>query len=114
MRLNRMAIALSMCFLAAGCAKERVATAIRPDIMNPERFVCDPAEQRPIIPPEYQIDWSQVRTVENAKAEHDAYVRSIRTREGIVAGYIVTIEGLNFTCFNNMLWQRDFYSALPR
>lgn len=113
MRLRKMAIVLSMCFLAAGCAKERIASPIRPDLSNPDRFICEPAGARPIIPPEYQIDWSRVTTIAQAKGEHEAYVRSIRSRENIVAGYIVTIEGLNFTCFNNMQWQRDFYAGLP-
>ncbi len=48
-----------------------------------------------------------------ARSEHDAYVRSIRTREGIVAGYVVDLEGKHFVCFNNAAWQRDFWSKLP-
>lgn len=68
---------------------------------------------RPAIPAEYEIDWSAITTVEQARSEHDAYVRSVRTREGIVAGYIVTIEGRLFTCSNNAQFWRDYWRGLP-
>ncbi len=54
-----------------------------------------------------------MRSSLRARSEHDAYVRSIRTREGIVAGYVVDLEGKHFVCFNNVAWQRDFWSKLP-
>lgn len=81
---------------------------------HPERFICKAAEPagRPDIPPEHRIDWSTVHTVEQALGQHNAYVASVRTREGIVASYVVAIEGKLFTCSNNMQWQRDFYSQL--
>lgn len=114
MRPFRTAAALLTCSLAlSACETTRIAEPLRPDKTNPDRFVCELAGTRPTIPPEYVIDWSKVQTVEQAKGEHEAYVKAIRTREGIIAGYIVTLEGVNFTCFNNMTWQRDFYSGLP-
>lgn len=110
MKLSAMAAALWMsCSALAGC-KEKVVAPIKPP---PERLVCEAAGDRPKIPAEYQIDWSKVQTVDRARSEHDAYVRSVRTREGIVAGYIVTLEGTNFVCFNNAQWQRDFWGKLP-
>lgn len=109
------ALLLSMSCLAVSACEttRRTTTALRPDQTNPERFVCEPAGTRPQIPAEYVIDWSRVSTVPQARAEHEAFVRTLRTREGIVAGYLVQLEGRHFICFNNMQWQRDFYSRLP-
>jgi hypothetical protein len=98
----------------SGCAGETITTeALRPDRTNPERFVCEAAGSRPTIPAEYTIDWSKVQTVQQARTEHEAFVRQLRTREGVVAGYLIQLEGKHFLCFNNMAWQRDFYSRLP-
>lgn len=83
----------------------------------PERFVCervDPTKDRPTLPPTYQIDWSRVQTVEDAHREHDSYVASIVDRNRVVSGYIVRLEGVDFTCWNNMKWQNDYYDALPK
>lgn len=113
-RLRMAAVLLMYCSAVSACTgtPEVVAEALRPDLTNPERFICEPAGTRPQIPAEYQVNRS-VTTVPQAFAEHDAYVRSIRNREGIVAGYIVQLEGRHFVCFNNMAWQRDFYARLP-
>jgi hypothetical protein len=110
MKLSATALAsLMFCLALAGC-NEKIVAPIKPP---PQRLVCEAAGERPKIPAEYQIDWSKVQTVQQARSEHDAYVRSIRTREGIVAGYIVTLEGKHFICFNNAQWQRDFWAKLP-
>lgn len=98
----------------SGCKTERVATSLRPDLDHAERMVCESAGERPAIPPEYVIDWSKVVTVEDAKREHNAFVRSVRTREGVVAGYVVTIEGKLFACSNNAQWWRDYWQAVNR
>ena len=98
--------------LAAGCAPQKIAVVSRPDLDNPDRLVCAGAGTRPDIPAEYAIDWSRIATVEQARAEHDAYVRAIRTREGIVAGYVVDLEGRLFICSNNAQWWRDYWSML--
>lgn len=114
MKRSAMAIVLLMSSLVlAACETKRTAVALRPDHTNPERFQCAAAGARPAIPPEYVIDWSRVTTVEQAKAEHMAFVRSIRTREGVVAGYVVEIEGRLFICSNNAAWLRDYYSHIP-
>lgn len=91
----------------------RSVSALRPDKTNPERFVCELAGTRPTVPPEYVIDWSKVTTVAQAKTEHDKFVGTLRTREGIVAGYVLDVEDHLFVCFNNMRWQREFYAGLP-
>ncbi|AHE55925.1 hypothetical protein NX02_21465 [Sphingomonas sanxanigenens DSM 19645 = NX02] len=52
-------------------------------------------------------------TVEQARAEHQRYVASIRTREGVVAGYVLKVEDKLFVCSNNTQWLREFFGALP-
>lgn len=119
--LKRMVLALSMCCLAvSGCETTKRATeALRPDLTNPDRFICEAAGTRPKTPPEYQIDWSQVGqapsvkvATERAKAEVAKLIGSIRSREGVVVGYVLQLEDRHFVCFNNMQWQRDFYRGL--
>ena len=105
------------CLVLPGCDKQRVATAIKPP---PERLICEAAGERPTIPAEYQIDWQTVASaptvpiaVERAKVEVGKLMATIRDREGVVAGYIVRIEGKLFVCSDNAAWMRDFYGKLP-
>lgn len=98
------------CSGLTACGEKRVAVAIK---TPPERMVCEAAGDRPSIPAEYAIDWTRVTTVPQARTEHDAYVRSVRSREGAVAGYIVTIEGKLFVCSNNAQWRKEFEAGLP-
>jgi hypothetical protein len=111
MRLSRKAAALSMCcsaLVASACEPKRIAVALKPP---PERLQCAPAGERPTIPPEYRIDWNGVSTVAQARSEHDRYVASVRTREGVVAGYVLKVEGELFLCASNAQWLRDWYAA---
>jgi hypothetical protein len=114
MRQSKMAAHLLMCCSAlalSSCGEpKRVVTALQPP---PERLQCAPAGVRPTIPAERRIDWSRVSTVAQAKIEHEAYVKSVRNREGVIAGYIVQIEGQLFACSNNAAWLRQWYAALP-
>jgi len=116
MQRLRLAIALSTsCFLLNSCGPTREIVPLNVAAQHPERFVCDrlnPAT-RPALPAEFTIDWASIQTVEQARAAHNSYVASVRSREGIVAGYVVRIEQANFVCWNNMEWQRQFYRALP-
>jgi len=92
-----------------GCSTtKRIAVPVIPPA---ERLVCVAAGDRPAIPAEYVIDWSKVITVDQAKAEHLKYVASVRSREGVIVGYVVRIEGQLFACSNNAAWLRDFYST---
>lgn len=110
MKLLAKALALStFCLTAASCGQQKVVEALPPP---PERLQCAALGSRPAIPPEYVIDWSKVTTVAQAHAEHDAYVRSVRTREGIISGYILEIEGKLFVCSNNAAWLREFYKEV--
>lgn len=109
-----LALTLSMsCSLLAGCQTERIASAVRPDLDHPDRLVCETAGERPPLPSAYVIDWPHVTTVEQAKAEHEIYVRSVLARNGVLAAYIVEIEGKLFTCSNNAQFWRDYWSGLP-
>lgn len=92
-----------------GCA-DKIVAPVKPP---PERLQCVAAGDRPAVPAEYVIDWSKVATVDQARAEHMKFVASVRTREGIVTGYILRIEGKLWTCSSNAEWLRDFYGALP-
>jgi hypothetical protein len=99
--------------LTAGCAdKQYVAQTVKPDPVRLQCVAAAPAD-RPKLPAEHVIDWSQIRTVAEAKAEHLRFVSVVRSREGAVAGYILRIEGQLFTCSDNAAWLRDFYAALP-
>lgn len=108
MRYSVISLALLLC--ACGETK-RVAEFIP---TPPERLVCEQAGTRPTIPPETTIDWTHVTTVAQAKIEHEGYVKSVRTREGVVAGYILEVEGKLFTCFNNAQWRREFEADLAK
>lgn len=107
---NKIA-ALAACValpLISACEPKRIVTALP---IPPERMDCVYVAKRPTIPPEHRIDWSKVTTVAQAKGEHDAFVRSIRTREGIVAGYLVSLEGRLFQCANDAAWVRAWSDA---
>lgn len=121
MRQSRMVAALLMSCLAVSCATAPVLAPIRPDQTNPERFLCAAAGARPTIPPEAVVNLDAAlaaptvaQAIEIARAQVAAYVASVRQREGVVAHYVLQIEGQLFDCSNNMTWQREFYSRLPR
>lgn len=114
----RTALLLWTCFSAlalSSCADtKRIVTNLAPPS---ERLQCVGLSARPKIPAEYTIDWAKVgaaRTVPEAvtvaKGEVGKYVASIRTREGVIAGYILDIEGKLFACSNNAQWLREFYA----
>lgn len=108
--MKRAAIILAFALTACGATK-RVAEFIP---TPPERLVCEQAGTRPTIPAEYVIDWTKVTTVPQAHAEFDKYVAVIRNRESVVAAYILKIEGVNFTCWNNVQWRREFEADLAK
>ncbi len=109
MQPSKAAAALWTCFSAialSSCAEKRVVTNLAPPA---ERLQCAAAGARPAIPPEFVIDWAHVTSVAQAKIEHEGYVRSVRSREGVIAGYILDIEGKLFACSNNAQWLRSWY-----
>lgn len=109
---SRLAIATAtICFLLSACTTtKRAAVAIKPPA---ERLQCVQAGTRPMIPPEHVIDWQRVRTVPQAKSQHDAFVKSVRNREGTITGYILESEDKLFNCATNAQWLREFFDGIP-
>lgn len=106
------ALALWTCFsatLLSGCHTVRAVEALPTPA---DKLVCEAAGPRPKIPPEYQIDWAKVTTVAQARAEHEKYVASVRSREGVEVAYILKIEGQLYVCSSNMQWRRDYEKGL--
>lgn len=106
------AVALLTCssLLLISCGTDKV---VQPLPTPPERLICEAAGERPAIPAEHVIDWNTVVTVDQARAEHAKYVASIRSREGVITGYIMRLEGKLFTCYTNTEWRRSFERGLP-
>lgn len=103
-------VLLTLCSAVSACGEpKRIAEALP---TPPERLVCERAGTRPVIPAEHKIDWSQITTVEIAKRELQTFVDVIRTRENIVAGYVLRLEGVNFVCWNNMEWRRQYEAGI--
>lgn len=102
---------LSSAIAVSACQEKRIAVALKPP---PERLVCVQDGNRPTIPREYVIDWAKVRTVAQARSEHETYVKSIRTREGVIVGYIVSVEAKLFACSSNAQWLREWFAATSR
>jgi len=115
MKRRLLALALSTCCLAvSACGEKRIQVPIP---IPPDRMDCTElsgADARPTIPPEYVIDWSKVTTVQQAHAEHDAFVTRLRERERPVALYVVRLEGRVFACADDAAWLRDYTSRLPK
>lgn len=121
MKRNALAAALLTSCLAVSACGHKPEVIAEHIPTPPERLVCEAGGTRPTVPPEYQINWGTVASapsvpvaVERAKAEVGKLMATIRTREGVVAGYVVMIEGKLFTCRNNMVWRRDFEAGLPK
>lgn len=115
--MKRLLLALTLstfCLATTACETTRSLDSPRPDRENPARLVCEAAPDRPVLPASYVIDWTRVVTVEQAKAEHDAYVTRMVKRNEAVAGYLTEIEGRPFVCSNNAQWWRDYWAGLPK
>lgn len=122
MKLQLKAAILSTCFLAlSACPGQRVVTHARPDLANPARMACEGVpENRPDLPAQSEIDWQAVlvpgdaeKTLSGAQAAHTAYVARMIERNGIVASYLVKVEGRLFVCSSNMQWWRDYWRSMP-
>lgn len=100
------ALALSTLSLTSACGDtKRIAEHLPTPV---ERLICERGGTRPALPSEHAIDWGTVTSVPAAKLEHEKFVSVLRTREGLVAGYLLKIEGALFTCWNNMEWRREY------
>lgn len=108
--LLKVAALSTLCSLLASCGPTAVLAPVKPPA---DRMDCVAAGSRPAIPAEYVIDWSAVTTVPQARTQHEAYVRVIRSREGVVVGHLVDVEGKLFACSTDAEWLRDFFGRLP-
>lgn len=109
------ALILSMsCFLLSSCETtvKRETVPLNVKAESPEHFVCPPKPDRPTLPPGYTIVWADVENVAEAQLEVSILIESIMARNGVVADYILDLEGIHFTCWNNMQWQNDYYDTL--
>lgn len=79
-----------------------------------DRLVCEAAGERPKIEPEPVIDWQHIATVAQAKIAHDDFVKVVHAREGVVAAYVLSLEGKLFVCSNNAQWRRDWEAELAK
>lgn len=113
MKRRLWALALLTCSLAvSACAPQRVLVPLP---IPSDRIDCQevvPSAERPVIPPEYVIDWAKVATVDQARREHDAFVQRLRERERAVTGYVVHLESRLFVCADDAAWVRDFQQRL--
>jgi hypothetical protein len=117
MQPKRTAVLLWTCFSGlalSACEPKRVVTNLAPPS---ERLQCVGLSARPKIPAEYTIDWAKVSNARSvaeavtlAKGEVATYRASVRNREGVIAGYILEIEGRLFACSNNAAWLREWYA----
>jgi hypothetical protein len=107
------ALLLAVSALAlASCGEKRIVTALP---IPPERTDCQAATgKRPTLPPEFSIDWTTIATVGQAKAAHDNFVNVIRGREGIVANYVLKLEGDLFQCASDATWIREVQAETVR
>lgn len=116
MKRTNMALALltfSFLLPAASCGDTR--RIVEAQIPPAERMDCRELEgDRPALPREYEIEWGSIETLEQARAEHDAYVASVRSRESVTASYILTVEGRLFACADDAEWLRDFFADLDQ
>lgn len=99
------------CLALSGCGSKRVQVPIP---IPEDRLDCvSIIDQRPAVPREYEIDWSRVTTVGQARTEHEAFVTRLRERERPISVYIVNLEGALFACANDDQWLRDYLKRLP-
>lgn len=95
----------------AACSDDPV---VRHLPIPPERIDCVAysAADRPTLPAEYRVDWQRVESVDQAQAEHQKFVDSVRAREGLIAVYIVEVEGELWACASDDEWLRDWQAAV--
>jgi hypothetical protein len=113
--MKRIATALALstlCLALSACGETKYTAEFIPT--PPARLICDQTNTRPAAPAATPIDWTRVTTVAQAKVAHGDYVRQINARDGVIAGYVLDIEGRLFRCFNNMQWRREFEAELAK
>lgn len=111
-QLKTAALLLTSCLALSACEPKRVVTALP---IPPERMDCqDATGQRPTLPPEFQIDWTKIATVDQAHAAFDNFTLVLRGREQTVANYVLTLEGKLFQCAEDARWLREVQAETTR
>lgn len=100
---------LALAVLSACADPKRIVEATP---IPAERMDCVAADTRPAIPPEHKIEWANVSNVLQARQEYNQYVASVRAREGMVAGYVLELEGKLFLCANDAAWLREWQAGI--
>lgn len=99
-----------LALVVAACAEPKRIVETVP--IPAERMDCVEAGNRPAIPPEHKIVWENVSSVLQARQEYNQYVASVRAREGMVAGYVLDLEGHLFLCANDAAWLREWQAGI--
>lgn len=114
LRSPKSAVLLMYCFLAA-CNTPAPEIHFKPLSIPAERIDCAVLIKRPPLTPEYKIDWVTVEAapdkdmaIKLAKLEVKKFLYDLRVREGIVANYILNMEGILFGCSSDAEWMRDY------
>lgn len=98
-----LALALLVIGGLTGCKDRIVVKPLNVAQEYPDKFECEKGVEggRPALPLE-------------ETGNFESYKESVRARELLVAGYILALEAVNFKCWDNMQWQKDFYSKIPK
>lgn len=115
MKQSLRAVALLMFCSLAACKDERPEIHFKPLAIPEERMDCATLIKRPPMPKEYEIDWATVLAapdkdfaVKLAKLEVQKMKYSQYDRDGVVANYILNVEGILFQCSNDAEWLREY------
>lgn len=95
--------------LLTGCSTNYT---VKPLPTPPERMACEAAGPRPKIAPEPQINWAKIVSIAEAEAAHGRVLTAIHAREGVVAKYLLDVEGRLFVCATNMQWRRTYEAGV--
>jgi hypothetical protein len=115
MQLSRMALILSTScslLLLSSCGEPKKIVKAMP--IPAERIDCTPVGPRPALPAGHRIDWAKVKSVAQAKAEHETYVNRGNLRNQVISEYIVEVENMLFACSNDAQWLREREAELAK
>lgn len=110
--LGLLAVVVLFGALLSGCGPRVVVKPLNVAASHPAKFECQRADgssgaavERPAIP-------ALPSEGPDAVANYKALKEAVLAREFSVATYLLAVEGINFTCWSNMEWQKDFYKGV--
>lgn len=110
--LTALALTTSCSLLLSSCGQKVPLYKHVP--IPADRMDCVYTQVRPDLPAEHQIDWARLKTLAEARAEHEAYRKAQLAREAVIARYIVSVEGVAFACANDAEWLRTYEADLAK